>query len=246
MPYISAYDDVKINRRRKAQPNGHCSWATEFIVSPEGDDAPQAYMSESTPGRVIGTHFHEVDQFQVVVHGSGTLGRHRLVPYGVHFARAYTPYGPLVSGDNGLGFITLRVHKDVGGGQPLPAARAKLANIVGREPWQVSEIPPFGEHPGSNILQLSKVKDDRGLAAFSVTLKPGEAMSAPDASHTEGQYVIVTRGSMVHEYKEYRALSIALVRPVEAPMRLVAGADGLDALILNYPQLTPASLAVRG
>jgi hypothetical protein len=35
-----------------------------------------------------------VDEFQEVVAGSGSLGKHPLAAGALHFAEAYTPYGP--------------------------------------------------------------------------------------------------------------------------------------------------------
>ena len=55
---------------------------------------------------------------------------------------------------------------------------------------------------------------------------------------------IVTRGSVAHEGTDYEALAIAFVKPDEAPWHLRAGAEGLEALILNYPRREPAAAIV--
>src|SRR5262249_50691449 len=75
-----------------------------------GGDAPQAFLSQGDPSRATRAHFHALDQFQIVMKGKGRLGRHDLIPYGVHFARAYTPYGPLVADAVGMTHLTLRAH----------------------------------------------------------------------------------------------------------------------------------------
>jgi hypothetical protein len=64
---------------------------TEFFCFRDAPDLPHACLSQRDPGRYSGVHFHKRDQFQVIVDGKGKLGRHDLAPYGVHFARAYTP-----------------------------------------------------------------------------------------------------------------------------------------------------------
>ena len=75
--------------------------------------------------RVLRTHFHAVDQYQVIYNGSGAMGKHPVGPRAVHFSRAYTPYGPITYSDKGLGFITLRAHRDPGA-QYLPECREAL------------------------------------------------------------------------------------------------------------------------
>ena len=80
-----------------------------------GDGGPQAFMVEMGAATApLRTHFHVVDQFQVVVHGGGTLGRHRLGPGAVHYADALHPYGPLAAGPDGLAYLTLRATSDTG------------------------------------------------------------------------------------------------------------------------------------
>src|SRR4051794_25230494 len=81
---------------------------------------------------------------------------------------------------------------------------------------------------------FERIKDERGLAAFALKLKPNAVMAAPDPSRTDGQYVVVTRGSLIHETREYKAISIAL-----------AGRDGLEALVLNYPRQEAVAMLPR-
>ena len=49
-------------------------------------------------------------------------------------------YGPIVAGDQGLGFLTLRAHWDQGA-QYLPERRERLATLPDRKPWQATELP---------------------------------------------------------------------------------------------------------
>src|SRR6516165_9290124 len=60
---------------------------------------PQAHVAIQGAGTTpIGTHFHGVDQFQVFVRGSGTVGRHEVAEGTAHYADRYTVYGPLHPG----------------------------------------------------------------------------------------------------------------------------------------------------
>ena len=117
MPLVKSYDEVENPRIERSLPNGHFAWRTDFIRRPEDKsvDTPMAFLAEGTPNRVLRAHFHQVDQFQVIYNGSGSMGKHPVSPGAVHFSRAYTPYGPIsYSADKGLGFLTLRAHRDPG------------------------------------------------------------------------------------------------------------------------------------
>jgi hypothetical protein len=59
-------------------------------------------------GHVIKPHFHSVDQYQVVVRGVARSGKHPMCSGDFHYADAYTSYGPIVAGEGGLAFFTLR------------------------------------------------------------------------------------------------------------------------------------------
>ena len=79
--------------RRRETPTG---WNTAFIganrytlppdAKPPADDAlhPMAFLVEKWPGAVIRPHFHQADQFQVVVAGRGMLGDHEFSDGSVH------------------------------------------------------------------------------------------------------------------------------------------------------------------
>jgi rubredoxin len=235
MAQIAAFEDVKAGKTQRQTPTG-TAWRTNFLM-PDKTAAisPMAFLAEGTPQRVINPHFHQVDQFQVIVHGGGVLGRHPLAVHAVHFSRAHTPYGPIVAAEKGLGFLTLRSQWDPGA-QYLPADRAKLEAVEDRNPWQVTELPRFGGADPVELRTFSQIRDDRGLAAHSLTLAPGAQSLAPDQSGTNGQYLIVTKGSLVHDGRDHGAITIIFVHPDEQRFRLVAGDDGLEALVLHYPQ----------
>ena len=61
-----------------------------------------------------GFAFHIVDQFQVFIAGSGTIGRDQVHLVTVHYADHHTGYGPLIAGAQGLSYLTLRSKTDAG------------------------------------------------------------------------------------------------------------------------------------
>lgn len=244
MPQIAAFEDVKAFRKERQVPTG-TAWRTNFIDPEQGNPASaQAFLVEGTPGRIIKTHFHDHDQYQVIVSGDGVLGKHQLQANAVHFSRRHTPYGPLVFGQ-GMGFLTLRAHQD-GGAQYIddPENMAKLKSVESRKPWQATELPKFDPATaGSALHTFGEIRDDEGLASFSMSVAPNAKALAPDPAHSNGQYLIIVRGSLHYQGKEYKALSVAFVKPQEGRFELVAGAEGLDVLVLHFPKAVAGAAA---
>lgn len=244
MSLVVAFDEIKPDqiRRNKGGPDRPASTNFPFFrASPDTPDAPTAFLAQYDPGDRSCTHFHAVDQFQILVKGKGQLGRHAVSPYYVHFARAYTPYGPLhADEETGWTFMTLRTRFDPGA-QRLPGALPKLQQVKDRNPWQITTPAAFpARGSGVSLQEISDIKDDRGLFVSSLTMAPGRRTVAPPASNGAGQYVIVVKGSLWHEGIERRALTVVFVKPDEEAFPIHAGPQGLEALILNFPQAVPS------
>lgn len=231
-----AYGELTETRIHKEVTGGH-RWNTYFMQPPKGTRLPQAFLVENTPHRMLRTHYHDVDQFQVIVSGGGTLGKHAVRPYSVHFARAHTPYGPITAGDQGIAWLTIRARRDADGAQFLPEKRAQLEQAAGRNPWQISQDPLFLDFDGDvSLIAVPDIKDDRGLAAYSLRMKPNTKTRAPDPAGTGGQYLVVVDGSFINDGRAQRPLTISYVAPEEGSIELTAGAEGLDVLVLNFPR----------
>ncbi|MDB5809772.1 MAG: rubredoxin [Betaproteobacteria bacterium] len=237
MPHIAAYDDVKATRIKRELPRGE-GWRTNFLTYPAGTDVteePMGFLVEGNHERVIRPHYHENDQFQVVVSGGGVLGKHKLAVHAVHFSRAYTPYGPINFGADGLAFLTLRARKDPGA-QYISDSREKLAAVPSRAPWQVTEAPDFTRTGDATLRPFTQMKDERGLAGFSLSMAAGATVTLPDPSQTSGQHIIVTRGGLSYQGRDYNAVTVAFIKPHEGAWQVTAGAEGLEAIVLNYPR----------
>ena len=215
---------------------------TPFFGSRKTPDLPQAKLSQYDPGRYDGPHFHIVDQFQIVVRGKGKLGRHDLTPYGVHFSRAFTPYGPLLSdADAGFSLFVLRRRADPGS-QRLPKERDRLKQVADRRPWQITRSVTFSDPPSQSgtasiVLQpISGLTDDRGLAGYTLSMRPHAQTYAPDPAAGDGQYLVVLEGSLLHDNKNYVAPALIFVWPYEDALQIHAGPTGLQALVLNFPR----------
>src|SRR5437868_51255 len=108
---LTASPEQAVATRRRGESNGSTFWHTTFLGSnlftrtadapspgtdPARDDVyPMAFLVEQDPGAVTQSHFHQADQFQVIVGGSGDLGTHTVRDIAVHYAGAFTAYGPI-------------------------------------------------------------------------------------------------------------------------------------------------------
>nr|MBF0681911.1 hypothetical protein [Pseudomonas sp.] len=108
MIFIGTEERGTRTRSAKQSPTGQY-YKSEWMDS--GQDpilSPTVFLIEMAPGTVAGTHFHRNNQFQVFVKGTGSIGKHELGPGAVHYAGAYTGYGPLTAGPEGLWYFTMR------------------------------------------------------------------------------------------------------------------------------------------
>jgi hypothetical protein len=137
---LTANSEAARQRRRKTG-NG---WLTTFIgenrnTLQQGQTAPaagviypMAFLVEKEPHAVTKPHFHEADQYQVIVQGGGRLGTHGVGTVAVHYTDAWSAYGPIVAADEGISWFTLRNTWDSGA---LHAGRARaVAGGAGAEP----------------------------------------------------------------------------------------------------------------
>lgn len=250
MAVFASYDDIPPERVRHHRGSGGdhpSSDVYQFIGAPKDrSPGPNAFLVRYIPGTSSTTHYHAADQMQIVVEGKGVLGHHELTPYQVHFARAYTPYGPLLPDhEQGWAFLTLRTRPDPEGAQRLSVARDKLVQIRDRRPFQTTCKVTFREPVnGVAIEEIPGLGNEEGLRGFALTLAPGSATTAPPAAASDGQYLLAVEGELVHDGRLRKALTIAFVGADEAPLRLQAGPSGLKAMILNFPQVAPTAAQV--
>lgn len=243
-----------LQRQRQIQVNGKEYTLSEFVGSmplrghyQEGNEAnddgrPQGFLVTQPPGSVTPAHFHEPNQFQVFVAGSGRLGAKQAPPLTVQYANGHTPYGPIVAGPEGLSYFTLRQRWDPGA-KYVPAALSKLRKGNQRT-RMVSGIALGSEEErkartGVTMETIITPEDD-GLAACVCRLGPGEALpETPELRNDGGRYLLVATGAVLHEGEELPAWSTIFISPGEAVPAVVAAQSGADVLVLQFPE--PAS-----
>ncbi len=208
---------------------------------------PYSLMNRIEQSYEIEPHFHSTDQWQFLAEGDATLGRQKISRYCIHFNRAYTPYGPLKANNNKeAAYFDLYSRYQPGAfpivGAEGPQNMAFLKRITNRKPWQIKRQVTFPSQQGIQVAKemrleaIPDIKDENGLYAYSLVLPSHAKCTAPDPSGGAGQYVVVVNGSLLSEGKEHKSYVVVFVAPDERPFEICAGAAGLEALILNFPQ----------
>ena len=245
MPVLAPGEAAQATRRAIVS-NGVDAHLTTFIGSnrymadaspPPGPEAvyPMAFLVEQPAGSVVASHFHEANQFQLVVAGSGSLGTHALQPIAVHYSNAFSAYGPITAGEEGLQYLTLRNGYDRGA-RYLPAARDALRGVRRRFRQAMADAgPPGGAAAATTEALLAETPD--GLGAWRHRLPPGAALRGPDPAGGDGQFWVVTAGALrAADGAMLPALSCAFVGPEEPPFAVTAGEGGLEVVVMQYPR----------
>jgi len=201
---------------------------------PKGPQAHVAIQGSATDP--IGTHFHGVDQFQVFVRGSGTVGGHQVVEGTAHYADRYTVYGPLRPGPAGMAYLTLRADHDTGVSF-MPAAREKLADALqasGRSAADRRNLTIELHDPADSGTWQDLVEEDDGLRMAVSVPGPGEDVKALPVAGAGG-YALVLEGSLVTG--EGRSTPTGSLRWLPAGSEIAgrAGPAGARVVLLQFP-----------
>ena len=199
-------------------------------------------------GARIEPHFHDVDQFQVIVDGGGRIGKKKVRPITFQYADAFTPYGPIIADDR-LSFFTLR-NISSGGFWAMPGNKQEMPGRAGRNIEGVFDLeqatPPAGEVVREALMQPQA----DGVLAVGLRLGPG-AVSDGIPHEGKGQFYLVCAGSVLVDGKELPERSVVRVEPDDATIELRAGNAGAQVLALQFcapcdrPGTDPAKLASR-
>lgn len=230
-------DQAHANRRKLTLANGTDYWKSELITSPaEHRPSPQAFLVEQAPDSVILPHFHLEDEFQVVVRGDGSFGRHPVRAFIVHYAGAHTGYGPITAGRDGLWYFTLRQTMDVGA-QFLPEARDRMQRVAKRHllgaPVEASDVGALGARSAPSTETVIDQQAD-GIAAWMLRVPPASALKAP-AHSGSGRFYLVISGAIRTNGTLLPALASVFASPEEAALEVEAGPQGAEVLVLQFP-----------
>jgi len=201
-----------------------------------------AFLVEKEASAVVHPHFHQADQFQVVIGGSGQLGRHDVAGIAVHYTDAWSAYGPIVAANDGIAWFTLRNSWDPGA-RYMPGARAELRAGRGDRRHREATVAP---EPATTTEVLSALSapvchavlepGTDGLAGWRHRLPPGAPLRGADPAGGGGQFWLLLAGSLaLADHPVLPAQSCVFVSPDTAALDGSAGESGAELLCLQFP-----------
>lgn len=194
--------------------------------------SPTVFLAEQPPHSIVEPHFHRENQFQLFVEGDGNIGPHAIGPYCIHYAGAYTGYGPLNAHAGGLKYFTIRARYDTGL-TPIAQARATMPRGPKRHATSglidVQDVPGGSDAPDQDIFP-----PDRGMAAWVSVLPAGSPYKVRDIRGSEGCFVFVLGGSAASGGDMLERWEHIFHAPGEA-VDLVAGPGGATVVSLAMP-----------
>jgi hypothetical protein len=247
---ITSRADAETTRRRFVTADGlESSVVRYFGLTPSATKTapadvgalyPVAFRVEQDPGTVADPHFHQANQFQVFVDGDGFLGKRPVRALTVQFAAAYTPYGPIVAGERGVAYLTLRNGWDPGA-LYMPGARDRLKAFE-RKPRAAYGATEIGVPPpvaGTDVDRETLIAPEAdGLGAWCYRVPPNGTFTGPDPSASGGQYWVCFGGADTNAETPMQTLSCLFLSPDEPARRTTAGPNGLVMLVMQFPRLS--------
>jgi len=218
-------------------------WKVNLIG--QNSDVPakdrQAFRIDMSANMQLDSHFHIVDQFQIFMAGSGTIGRDNAAMITAHYADHHTGYGPLIAGPQGMSYLTLRSKTDAGLVKlSTPNVRDQLKPTKRRHrvsaPVTLS-IPPVLAHIEGPIVQtvMEEKEGDDGMTVKVIRLGAGQETLAPATEGTGGYYIIVMNGAIILEGDTYEPWSLIWVGEEDTPPILKASDAGTEVMVSVFP-----------
>ncbi|MEC7537805.1 MAG: hypothetical protein VYB59_10990 [Pseudomonadota bacterium] len=239
-----------VGRKEVPQAKG-MGYRREYIGSPGTiNTGPQAFLVERNyPGARISPHFHDIDQFQIVVAGDCTMGKKDARSVTFQYADAYTPYGPIYGENEGFSFFTLRPIAS-GGFFAMPGNKHKMPGRAGRNIAGHFDTSRPRLAAGEVVRENLMATQDDGVDTVGIRLGPN-AQAGGIPSNAGGQYYLVCEGALEGPDGPLPRHSLIHVEAGETPPTLSAGAEGAEVLILQLARPTerpgsdPRKLAER-
>lgn len=248
MSAIGTRETWQRHRRDLRMPDGALFKKGEWMHG--GQDlscAPTVFLVEQPPDYSVPTHFHRQNEFQVVVQGAGSMGRHPIHPVTVHYAGAYTGYGPLASGPEGLFYFTLRPAFDAG---PLYADRNRDQLLRG--PKRQLHSAPYAPLAPDALARISVPETVEiipeqadGIVCRRYLMPAGAEVRMPSPEGAGGQFVMVIAGSVLHGDVGLSRWETLHVAPDEPAVTIRAGGQGAEVLLMQLAPTEPVYRAAR-
>jgi hypothetical protein len=246
MIVTASHEQARANHKAYTLPNGtevklDTYIGTNLVVRSGSTDAepepeigaayPMAYLVSQGADTQIAPHFHQNDQFQVFISGRGRMGNVPLRAVTVHFAGAFTAYGPIVAEGSPIEYLTLRNGYDPGA-QWMPGAKEKLKAAVARTHREATSAPADAD-ANSSIL-IAPQQD--GLAAWMHRVPAGASFTGGDPAGGAGQFWFSLTGGFTRGGKAHGPRSCLFLSDDERPLTVTAGEAGLEMIIVQFPR----------
>ncbi|MGE0803482.1 MAG: hypothetical protein AB7G13_12735 [Lautropia sp.] len=235
---IGKRDCGVMRRRRLELEDGTPYHKGEWMESGQDADlSPLMFLVEQGPHSTLPSHFHRQNEFQLVVEGSGTFGSHAVDRYALHYAGAYTGYGPIVAGAAGLSYFTIRAVFETGG-YMLPASRSEMIPGPKRQvfctPFDAASTAALSGLDSATRIDLVADQPDR-LAAQRILIPPHGKGVALDGRGTSGVFNVVLSGRITCDGAEIGLLESIFASADETPSVFTACDAGAEVISLRIP-----------
>ena len=207
--------------------------------------SPTVFLAEQPPDCALLPHFHRQNQFQLFVDGAGSIGKEPLRPVTVHYAGAYTGYGPILSGPEGLKYFTIRSSFDTGliwadeAREKMVRGPKRHAQASVGAPWSVERLSVL-----DGVHHETAIAPSAGLGAELSCLPPRADAALPPIEGSVGQFVFVLAGTALLNGATLEPWESAFVPATDGVARITAGAGGAEIIALHMPQ-TAAEYVTR-
>lgn len=233
------YSEMEPNRFKRGR-----GWKINLFG--KNSDVPkadlQAFRIDMSADMVLESHFHIVDQFQIFMAGSGTIGRDQANMITAHYADHHTGYGPLIAGAQGMSYLTLRPKTDAGLvklSEPDVRDRLKPTKRRHRVSSTVTlSIPPVLKELAAPIIEtvMEEKPGDDGMTTKVYRLGADMEINAADTQGTGGYYLIVMNGTLLLNGERLKPWSLVFVRYDNTAPLLKAGEDGVEVMAAIFPE----------
>ncbi len=245
MLLVGTREFAQAKRKHGQLHNGMQYWRNDFFLSSDEESCtPQCYLVEQFPGTLNPTHFHVQNQFQLFTRGSGTIGRSPkpLRAYTIHYAGAYTGYGPIIAGPDGVDYITMRAFRDPGA-KFVPQQR-ELLRAGPKRHWASEALEPADPAVLASLkaaeCHVVHGPDADGLAVQQIRLPARSAITVELAPAAVAMFIVVIQGAIEREGRALGHLENLFVSAEDAPCRIESGDAPAEALVLHMPAHDPA------
>ncbi len=253
MPIITSADDARA-ARKPIEVQGRTYYLSPYVgTAPtrgryepgneaNDDGMPQGFLVEQPSNAVTPPHFHDHEQFQVIVDGGGFMGKKAANPLSLHYAGGHTPYGPITAGEEGIYYFTLRSRWDAGA-KYMPASRDRLKPVRRKHRLAADiDVPRGDELKDLSEMQRSEILAplDDGTCAYLFSLGAGRTATLETPVTAGGQYAILVAGSAIDEGRVLPRLSGLYRFRDEAALSLTAGEEGAAVLLMQFSKDDPA------